>query len=112
VKLLLDANLSWRLCKSLLKTGIESLHVDLEKAWKQPAKDIEIWNYALKYDFIILTNDEDFIDLAALKGHPPKIIILKTGNQSSKYMESLLISYMPRIEEFAKQNEYGTLEVF
>jgi predicted nuclease of predicted toxin-antitoxin system len=112
VELLLDANLSWRLCKSLLKIGIKSYHVDSEKGLKQPAKDITIWNYALKFDLIILTNDEDFIDLAALKGHPPKIIILKTGNQSSKYMESLLISNMFRIEEFAKQKEYGTLEVF
>jgi predicted nuclease of predicted toxin-antitoxin system len=50
--------------------------------------------------------------LAILKGFPPKIIILKTGNQSTKYLEALIISFIPKIKEFAVQNEYGVLEIF
>jgi predicted nuclease of predicted toxin-antitoxin system len=112
MKLLLDANLSWRLSKSLKNAGIESVHVDFEKSLKQSPKDIDIWNFSLKNEWIILTNDEDFVDLAILKGFPPKIIILKTGNQSTKYLEALINSFIPKINEFAVQNEYGVLEIF
>lgn len=112
MKLFLDANLSWRLSKSLSEIGIENTHVDTVKSLKHPAKDIDIWNFALKNKMIILTNDEDFVDLVSLKGFPPKVIILKTGNQSSKYLESLLTKYFSKIEEFHTQNEYGILELF
>jgi predicted nuclease of predicted toxin-antitoxin system len=42
MKLLLDANLSWRLSKSLKNAEIESIHVDFEKSLKQSPKDIDI----------------------------------------------------------------------
>ncbi len=112
MKLLIDANLSWRLSKSLKNADIESIHVDFEKSLKKPPRDIDIWNFAMKNGWLILTNDEDFVDLATLKGFPPKIIILKTGNQSTKYLEALIISFIPKIKEFAIQNEYGVLEIF
>ncbi len=66
----------------------------------------------LKNGYTIISNDEDFVDLVNLKGFPPKIIILKTGNQSSKYLETLLISCSSKLEEFAIQSEYGVLELF
>jgi predicted nuclease of predicted toxin-antitoxin system len=40
-----------------------------------PAKDSEIWDYARTNGLIIVTNDEDFIDLMNVKGFPPKVIL-------------------------------------
>jgi predicted nuclease of predicted toxin-antitoxin system len=111
MKLLLDANLSWRLSKAINKVGFECVHVD-NISLKAPAKDIDIWNFAFKNGYIIISNDEDFVDLVNFKGFPPKVVILKTGNQSSKYLETLLISCGSKLEEFSIQSEYGVLEFF
>jgi len=48
-----------------------------------PAEDMDIWNYALDNGYIIITKDNDFVDLLELNGFPPKIVLLKTGNNSS-----------------------------
>jgi predicted nuclease of predicted toxin-antitoxin system len=51
-----------------------------------PSADKDIWDYALNNGYIIITKDNDFLDLLELKGFPPKVILLKTGNNSSKAM--------------------------
>jgi predicted nuclease of predicted toxin-antitoxin system len=53
MKLLLDANLSWRLAKSINKLGFDCNHVE-NVGLKVPSKDIEIWNFARKNNFIII----------------------------------------------------------
>ena len=45
-----------------------------------PANDIEIWDYALLNNLIIITNDDDFLNLATQKGFPPKVVLLRIGN--------------------------------
>ena len=51
-----------------------------------PANDIEIWDYALINNLIIVTNDDDFLNLATHKGFPSKVVLLHTGNQSNNYL--------------------------
>ena len=97
MKLLLDANVSWRLATRLKLHFNDCLHVD-HVDLAVPAKDIEIWSYALSNHFIIVTNDEDFVNLLNVKGFPPKIILLKTGNQSNNYIEALLIKHKSDIQ--------------
>ncbi|MDR0863940.1 MAG: DUF5615 family PIN-like protein [Candidatus Symbiothrix sp.] len=110
LKLLLDANLSWR-SVSVLKNHFEDcFHVD-SIGLKIPAKDTEIWKYAKAHDLLIVTNDEDFLNLSLIKGFPPKIILLKTGNQNRKLIEDLLIRERAQIVEFLFSNEYGILEI-
>ena len=77
-----------------------------------PAKDIEIWNYALNNNLIIITNDEDFLNLVNLKGFPPKIILLKTGNQTNSYIEALLIKHKADMQSLHQSDDYGILELF
>ena len=111
MKLLLDANISWRLAARLKPHYEECHHVDYI-GFDNPAKDIEIWNYALNNKFLIVTNDEDFLNLMNLKGFPPKIILLKTGNQSNSYIEALLIKYRADIQSLHQSDDYGILEIF
>jgi predicted nuclease of predicted toxin-antitoxin system len=110
MKLLLDANLSWRLVAVLKQHFDDCLHVD-SVGLTVPAKDAEIWDYARKNNLIIVSNDEDFIDFMNVRGFPPKVILLKTGNQSSLYITNLLIQRKDEILVFSTSSEIGLLEI-
>jgi predicted nuclease of predicted toxin-antitoxin system len=110
MKLLLDANISWKLVNTLAPVFGECTHVDLLD-FSVPAKDEAIWNYALKNGCIIITKDTDFLDLLELKGFPPKVVLIKTGNNSTRILAELLLDAKQQIEDLEK-NEYGLLEVY
>jgi predicted nuclease of predicted toxin-antitoxin system len=109
MKILLDANISWKLTNILRPLFGECDHVDLI-GLDVPAKDIDIWDYASKNGHIIITKDSDFVDFFELKGFPPKVVLLKTGNNSNKAIIELLIKIKPEIQDLEKNN-YGLLEI-
>ncbi len=111
MKLLLDANISWRLITKLKIHFEDCFHAD-HIGLIIPAKDIEIWNYALVNNLIIVTNDDDFLNLSNVKGFPPKVVLLRTGNQSNPYIEELLIKHKATILTFNLSDENGVLEFF
>lgn len=53
-------------------------------------RDVLIWDYARQHNFVILTQDEDFLELSLLRGSPPKVILLRTGNLPSQEVAALL----------------------
>jgi predicted nuclease of predicted toxin-antitoxin system len=109
MKILLDANISWKLTKALSPIFGECLHVD-NIGITVPAQDVDIWDYAKENGFIIITKDNDFVDLLEVKGYPPKIVLLKTGNSSSKALVQLLTNSKTLIQELS-ENDYGLLEI-
>lgn len=111
MKLLLDANISWRVIKNIESCFPDCLHSKDIKI-KQPAKDIEIWNYAKQNNFTILTHDDDFEKLLLLKGAPPKVIILKTFNKSTSQIAELLISKKEVINSFILNGDLMILEIY
>ena len=110
VLLLLDANLSWRSAAILKNHYDNCLHVD-NIGLPIPAKDTEIWSYAKKWEMLIVTSDEDFLHLSTLKGFPPKVLLLRTDNQSRKFIEQTLINMKNQVQIFVKSSEYGVLEL-
>nr|WP_315238089.1 DUF5615 family PIN-like protein [uncultured Flavobacterium sp.] len=111
MKLLLDANISWRIIKLIENDFPNSFHSKDIKV-NQPAKDIEIWEFARKNNYTILTHDDDFEKLLLLRGIPPKVIILKTFNQNTKQIAELLISKKEIIESFVSNNDLMILEIY
>ena len=109
MKLLLDANLSWRLIAFLSDQFGDCIHVNQTNIPK-PAKDIEIWNYAAANGYTIVTKDSDFLNLFEMKGYPPKIILLRTGNMGRKDLEELFRQVKPSVEDL-DNNDYGLLEI-
>ena len=109
MKLLLDANISWRLTALLAEQFGECIHVNRTDLPK-PAKDTEIWNYAANNRCIIVTQDSDFLNFFETKGYPPKIVLLRTGNMSVKETEKILIQAKNSIEDLDK-GDYGLLEI-
>ena len=109
MKLLLDANLSWRLCPLLAAAFGECVHVNKTELLK-PAKDTEIWNYAAQNGYCIVTQDSDFLNLLETRGYPPKVILVRTGNISIKEAGEILVQARASIEDL-ERNKYGLLEI-
>ena len=109
MKLLLDANVSWRLTARLSEQFGECIHVNQTELSK-PAKDTEIWNYAIENGYTIVTQDSDFLNLFETRGFPPKVILLRTGNIDRKKTEEILIQAKSAIEDLEK-NDYGLIEI-
>jgi predicted nuclease of predicted toxin-antitoxin system len=110
MKIILDANISWKLVNVLAPVFGECAHVDLV-GLEIPANDNDIWNYASKNGCIIITKDNDFLDLLELKGFPPKVVLLKTGNNGSKALADVLMNAKSKIEDL-QNGEYGLLEIY
>jgi predicted nuclease of predicted toxin-antitoxin system len=75
------------------------------------ASDIEIFEYAKLNNFSIVTFDSDFVDLNVIKGIPPKIIWLKTGNLTTKSIADLLNKNLNEIRKFLISEELEILEL-
>jgi predicted nuclease of predicted toxin-antitoxin system len=110
MKLLLDANISWRLCASLSEQFGECAHVN-KTALPYPAKDFEIWKYAKENGYIVVTQDTDFLYFLETKGYPPQIILIKTGNMNRHQLEKIILQAKQAIIEFSRNEEHGLLEI-
>ena len=107
VKLLLDQNLSRHLLNSLCEVWAGSVHVGALKMCC--ATDREIWDYAAKNGYIIVSKDSDFVQMATLFGTPPKIILLATGNASTDSIRHCLLTHKKTINEFCSNPEEALL---
>jgi predicted nuclease of predicted toxin-antitoxin system len=102
MKLLIDNNLSYKLCTPLMEHFNEVCHVrDLLSA---TADDLTIWNYAKANNFQILTKDNDFDEWSLLKGCPPKIIHLLCGNQTTLFILDFIVTNKEAIRNFIRQS--------
>lgn len=70
MKLLFDQNLSPRLVNALADLYPQSSHVSLVEL--ADAADRDVWIFAKKHDFTIVSKDADFGDLSLLYGFPPQ----------------------------------------
>ena len=112
MRILLDANLSYRLVKKLSKTYPECLHVT-RTGLSIPADDLDIWNWAKDNNYlIIITNDEDFKILVDRFGFPPKIVLLRMGNRSTQTIANVLQDHLADLRELYASSEMGILEIF
>lgn len=109
MKLLFDQNISFRLIKRIIDIYPKSSQV--RELGLENATDSEIFEYAKNNNFIIVTFDSDFCDLNIMKGLPPKIIWIRTGNTTTKNLESLLRKRIDLIKLFMSE-DYGCLEIF
>lgn len=104
MKLLFDQNLSFKLVPALLTAFPGSKHLkDFSLTREQ---DEPIWSFAGKNGFTIVSKDTDFLHLALLRGHPPKVVHIRLGNCSTKRLRQRLLSEEQNIKEFiADPNE-------
>ena len=110
MKLLLDQNLSYRLCGRLADLYPDTQQV--RQIGLDTADDQAIWQHARNNGFVLVTLDADFADIATLRGWPPKVIWLRCGNQSISVIESLLRRDLTQIEVFVADEDAAFLELY
>ena len=107
MKLLFDHNLSPRLVTRLADRYLDSQHVFLLEMGE--ADDRQIWDYAQKHRYVIVTRDSDYNDLSLVRGFPPKVIWIRRGNCSTTEIETLLRTAERSIEDFMQNSKSGVL---
>ena len=108
---LLDANLSYRLVKKLASLFPNCVHVT-RTGLPIPAEDIDIWRWARLNNRIIITNDDDYYHLANTYGFPPKVVLLRMGNQSSANVVETLQKHVDNLQALIESTEYGLPELY
>lgn len=109
MKLLLDENLSRRLVPFLQYDYPGSTQVVL--LGLESATDKAIWLRAKQEGFVIVTRDADFQELSLVWGAPPKVIWLKTFNQSRAATLKVLIDNKDRIVEALERDNLASVEI-
>ena len=98
MKLLFDQNLSHFLCRAVGDRFPGSVHV--RQIGLSQAGDADVWDYATRHGFTIVTKDADFRQRSFLYGHPPKVIWVRLGNCSTRAITALLLRRASRLEQF------------
>lgn len=98
MKLLYDENLSPKLVLRLADLFPESTHV--RNIGLASAADPAVWEYAAMNGFVIISKDEDFHHLSFLRGAPPKVIGIQTGNALTGLIADLIRGRSGEIKAF------------
>jgi predicted nuclease of predicted toxin-antitoxin system len=110
MKLLFDQNLSPRLAPKLADLFPDSNHVyalDLDHL-----QDQEVYEYARRQGFMLVTKDADFGELNVLRGFPPKVVWIRRGNCSTVTIEDLLRRHYDDIVTLESDSTKGVLTLF
>jgi predicted nuclease of predicted toxin-antitoxin system len=109
MKLLLDENLSRRLVPFLQHDYPDSSQVVL--LGMESAADKDVWQRARDESYVIVTRDADFQELSLVWGQPPKVIRLKTFNQSRPATLKVLIENRTLIEDALITQDLASIEI-
>lgn len=109
MKLLLDQNISFRLVPLLEPHFPGTSHINRLGLTNKP--DLEIWNFARRNHYLLVTFDSDFYDLSVTFGSPPKLIWIKSGNLTTQHLGNLLLSRRSEIDVFSIDPELTCLEI-
>ena len=107
MKILLDANLSYRLVV-ILKDIFPDCH-HISEFLSMAASDDEIWLFALTNGFTIVSKDSDFHQRSFVFDAPPKVIWICRGNCSTLAIGQVLRENRTAIEDFNKNTEASFL---
>lgn len=107
MNLLFDENLSRKLVVRLAELYPESAHVSDIDLMESPNR--AIWEHARAENFVIVTTDSDFYDLATTIGPPPKVVWLRRWTHPTRDAEQLLRREAVRLTAFAADSELAVL---
>jgi predicted nuclease of predicted toxin-antitoxin system len=82
VRFLVDAQLPPLLARYLAESGHQAEHVG--DVGLLTASDRTIWNYAIEWNAVLITKDEDFITMRALSAVGPAIVWIRLGNTTRR----------------------------
>jgi predicted nuclease of predicted toxin-antitoxin system len=110
MKLLFDQNISFRILRLLPESFSDCRQV--RTVGLHNRNDLEIWQFAKQNGFTIVTFDADFFDLSILRGFPPKVIWLRTGNLTTSEIAELIILNYSTITSFINNPDQSCFDIF
>lgn len=110
MRLLFDQNLSFRLCQMIADLFPDSSHVRTHGL--SEVTDRALWEFAKANSFAIVTHDADFAELVGLLGSPPKVVWLRTGNQTTATIAALLRRHAQTIQSIEGDDSVACLEIY
>ncbi len=110
MRLLFDQNISFRVVKRLKVIFPDVMSV--RECGLFNANDYQIWEYARQKDYTVVTFDKDIPAIGSVKGFPPKIIWLRTGNISNQAIVSLFTDHSDGFVTFIANERKGCLMVY
>ncbi len=109
MKFVIDAQLPYALSMHLKQKGFDVIHTD-DLPNKELTTDNEIREISVKEDRIVVTKDSDFLDSYYIKGIPPKLLLVSTGNIKNKVLFNLFESNIEKIIELFGQYSFIELD--
>ena len=109
MKLLLDENLSRRLVPFLQHAYPGTSQVVL--LGLESASDREVWQKAKDDGYVIVTRDADFQELSLVWGQPPKVVRLRTLNQTRAATLKVLLDHRELIVESLGTHGLASVEI-
>ncbi len=97
MKFVVDAHLPHKLCGVLASHGHEAIHT-LDLPAGNATGDEVINRISLDDLRVVISKDTDFFFSHTLHGHPWKLLLIKTGNMSTRDLCALLERNLPAIE--------------
>jgi|SRR6266853_3984931 len=103
MRIVVDAQLPPALARFLESHGIEAIHVD--DVGLRHAEDPDIWNFAIRGGFALMTKDEDFYESwqAGRRGAP--VIWVRCGNIRNRVLFQRLEPLLPILRSRLEQGE-------
>ena len=93
---LVDAQLPEKLAGWLRDAGVPATHtLDLERGNRTP--DSAVTREAEATGCVVVSKDGDFVDSHLLRGRPPRLLHVATGNLSNQALKSLIDESLPAI---------------
>ncbi|MBN2893548.1 MAG: DUF5615 family PIN-like protein [Bacteroidales bacterium] len=103
MKLLFDENISFRIVKKISDIFPDSAHVS--KFGLLKSNDLQIWDFAKRNSFTIVTNDSDFNDILSIYSHLPKVIWYRGGNKTTQILAEKLLENQDEVISFLQDLE-------
>jgi predicted nuclease of predicted toxin-antitoxin system len=105
MKLLIDAQLPWRVVRFFELAGHNAIHtLSLPDANK--TTDGEIIQIAEREKRVVVTKDADFVDSHLLYQRPAKLLLISTGNIGNADLDALLTRHIHDIINAFAENDF------
>jgi predicted nuclease of predicted toxin-antitoxin system len=110
MKFVVDAQLPRRLARELAAAGHEVTHT-LDFSLGNRTPDGEIAALAIREGRVVVTKDSDFVTSFLLRGVPPKLLLISTGNISNDALSRLIAANLTAMENALAQHDFVELGV-
>lgn len=109
MKFIVDAQLPHRLTRELGKFGHDAVHTRDFPAGNRTS-DGEIIALAIRENRIVATKDNDFVTSFLLRGAPPKLLLVSTGNISNEALLKLFATNLTTLENALAKYDFVELK--